>query len=153
MKTIFDDKGKDIYILYVFLSCDFFENGWICMYMYIYLYVYTEIGKKTKRLYFHPYKPVSWSLTHQGIFIKSPDEWVITKQACMDESSLFVFSLSQYISRSTSTYWALYCGKSKHRLPIYIYYFFFNFLLFDILARVGNLAINVNPFLSFSGIN
>ena len=36
---------------------------------------------------------------------------------------------------------------------IYIYYFFFNFLLFDILARVGNLAINVNPFLSFSGIN
>ena len=36
---------------------------------------------------------------------------------------------------------------------LYIYYFFFNFLLFDILARVGNLAINVNPFLSFSGIN
>ena len=27
MKTIFDDKGKDIYILYMFLSCDFFENG------------------------------------------------------------------------------------------------------------------------------
>ena len=37
---------------------------------------------------------------------------------------------------------------------IYIYIIFFlNFLLFDILARVGNLAINVNPFLSFSGIN
>ena len=39
---------------------------------------------------------------------------------------------------------------------IYIYFHFFNFfnfLLFDILARVGNLAINVNPFLSFSGIN
>ena len=37
---------------------------------------------------------------------------------------------------------------------IYIYIIiFFNFLLFYILARVGNLAINVNPFLSFSGIN
>ena len=36
---------------------------------------------------------------------------------------------------------------------LYIYNFFLNFLLFDILARVGNLAINVNPFLSFSGIN
>ena len=37
---------------------------------------------------------------------------------------------------------------------IYVYIIFFlNFLLFDILARVGNLAINVNPFLSFGGIN
>ena len=39
---------------------------------------------------------------------------------------------------------------------IYIYIYiiiFLNFLLFYILARVGNLAINVNPFLSFSGIN
>ena len=44
-------------------------------------------------------------------------------------------------------------NRNTDFLYIYIYYFFFNFLLFDILARVGNLAINVNPFLSFSGIN
>ena len=140
MKTIFDDKGKDIYILYVFLSCDFFENGWICMYMYIYLYVYIEIGKKTKRLYFHPYKPVSWSLTHQGIFIKSPDEWVITKQACMDESSLFVFSLSQYISRSTSIEHCTAENRNTDFLYIYIYYFFFKFFTFWYISESRKLS-------------
>ena len=30
--------------------------------------------KKTNKLQVHPYKPVSWSLTHQGIFLMS-DEW------------------------------------------------------------------------------
>ena len=53
MKTIFDDKGKDIYILHMFLSCEFFF-----LRMYIYLYVYIEREKK-QRDYFHPYKPVS----------------------------------------------------------------------------------------------
>ena len=72
----------------------------------------------------------------------------------MDESSLFVFSLSQYISRSTSIEHCTAENRNTDFLYIYIYIIFFlNFLLFDILARVGNLAINVNPFLSFSGIN
>ena len=31
--------------------------------------IYIEIGKKTKRLYSHPYKPVSWLLTHLGILL------------------------------------------------------------------------------------
>ena len=30
--------------------------------------IYVAIGEKTERLYFHPYKPVSRLLTHQGIF-------------------------------------------------------------------------------------
>ena len=40
-----------------------------CIYIYIYIYIYIiccERGK-TERLYFYPYKPVSWFLTHQGM--------------------------------------------------------------------------------------
>ena len=60
----------------------------------MYIYIYIAIGKKTERLYLHPYKPVSWLLTHR------PDEWVITKQACKDESivSLFFSSIAIYIT-------------------------------------------------------
>ena len=61
---------------------------------YIYIYKYIVIGEKTERIYLHPYKPVSWLLTHR------PDEWVITKQACKDESivSLFFSSIAIYIT-------------------------------------------------------
>ena len=45
--------------------------------------------------------------------IKSSDEWVITKQACKDESIVSVFSPISYISHSTSTYQALYNRKIK----------------------------------------
>ena len=37
---------------------------------HIYIYIYWD-REKTERLYFHPYKLVSWLLTHQGIFIKT----------------------------------------------------------------------------------
>ena len=40
------------------------------IYKYIYIYIYWD-REKTERLYFHPYKLVSWLLTHQGIFIKT----------------------------------------------------------------------------------
>ena len=43
------------------------------IYIYIYLYIYICVfiyldREKTKRLFFHPYKPVSWLFTHQGFF-------------------------------------------------------------------------------------
>ena len=47
--------------------------------------------KKTNKLQVHPYKPVSWSPTHQGI---SPDEWATTKQACRDELVVYLFFFS-----------------------------------------------------------
>ena len=58
--------------------------------------------EKTERVYFHPYKPVSWLLTHRGILLFllrfSPNEIVITKQACTDESILSLyFPISIYI--------------------------------------------------------
>ena len=34
----------------------------------IYIYICSD-GEKTERLYFHPYKPVSWLLTHQGVLL------------------------------------------------------------------------------------
>ena len=38
-----------------------------CIYIYIYIYIlYVAKGEK-QRLYFYPYKPVSWFLTHQGM--------------------------------------------------------------------------------------
>ena len=36
--------------------------------IYIYVHICCYRGKK-QRLYFHPYKPVSWLLTHQGILL------------------------------------------------------------------------------------
>ena len=88
---------------------------------YRYIYKYIAIGEKTERLYLHPYKPVSWLLTHR------PYEWVITKQACKDESSLSVFLLYRNI------YHALllrieHCKtkKSIHRLPIYIHIYIYH---------------------------
>ena len=54
--------------------------------------------------------------------IKSPDEWVITKQACRDESIVSVFSPISYILRSTSTYQALYNRKIRSQTSyMYIY--------------------------------
>ena len=43
--------------------------GILRMYIYIYINNIYWGNKKTKRLYFHPYKPVSWFLTHQGILL------------------------------------------------------------------------------------
>ena len=38
------------------------------MYMYIYIYIYIYCGgKNTNKLALHPYRPVSWLPTHQGI--------------------------------------------------------------------------------------
>ena len=97
MKTIFDDKGKDIYILYMFLSCDFFENGWICMYMYIYLYVYIEIGKKQRD---YTFIPTSLFRDHSLIrgFYKYPlmSEWSRNRLVWMKVVSLFFLSLNIY---------------------------------------------------------
>ena len=67
--------------------------------------------------------------------------------------SLFFLSLNIYRALLLRIEHCTAENRNTDFLYIYIYYFFFNFLLFDILARVGNLAINVNPFLSFSGIN
>ena len=61
--------------------------------IYIYIYIYIYIRRKTNRLQVHPYKPVSWSPTHQGI-----DEWATTKQACRDELVVYLFySLYFYV--------------------------------------------------------
>ena len=58
--------------------------------------------------------------------MKSPDVWVITKHACKDETVISVFSLSQYISRSTFTYRALYFGKIETQTSsIYIYVYIY----------------------------
>ena len=49
---------------------------------------------------------------------------VITKQTSRDETVISVFSLSQYISRSTFTYRILYFGKIETQtssISIYIY--------------------------------
>ena len=66
--------------------------------------------------------------------------------------SLFFLSLNIYRALLLRIEHCTAENRNTDFLYIYIL-FFFNFLLFDILARVGNLAINVNPFLSFSGIN
>ena len=96
-----------------------FHSSHFELYIYIYIYMYVWIGslclifpfysaryveleldiywdrEKTERVYFHPYRPVSWLLSHLGKneikIIKSPHEWVITKQACRDESILSLF--------------------------------------------------------------
>ena len=44
----------------------------MCIYIYIYkyiIYICCDRGKK-QRLYFHPYKPVSWLLTHQDFLLR-----------------------------------------------------------------------------------
>ena len=64
-----------------------------------------EIGENIVRLYLHPYKPLPLLLPRKGIY---PDKHVITKQACRDESRVYLFfPLSQYISHFTSTYRAM----------------------------------------------
>ena len=82
--------------------------GSLCLIFPFYSARYVEVEldvywdrEKTERVYFHPYKPVSWLLTHEGIllflFHFSPNEIVITKQACTDESILSLFFL--YLNR------------------------------------------------------
>ena len=47
------------------------------------------------------------------------------REACRDESGFFLFSI--YILRSTLTYRALYFGKSKHKISIYIHIYLYDF--------------------------
>ena len=58
--------------------------------------------------------------------IKSPDEWVITKQACRDDSIVSLFFLYHNIYRTLLLH-IKHCTteKLKHRLPIYIYIYIY----------------------------
>ena len=61
------------------------------------MYIFCEEKrKKTNKLQVHPYRPVSWLPTHQGIF---PDEGETTKQTCRDELVVYLsfFSHNIYI--------------------------------------------------------
>ena len=71
--------------------------------MYIF---WEEKRKKTNKLQVHPYRPVSWLPTHQGIF---PDEGETTKQACRDEL-------------------VVYLSFSSHNIYIYIYIYIYIFI-------------------------
>ena len=98
---------------------------------YIYIYKYIAIGEKTERLYLHPYKPVSWLLTHR------PDEWVITKQACKDESivSLFFSSIAIYItlySYVSSTV----KRKNQYTDFLFIYIYIYIYIYISYLKRI-----------------
>ena len=56
------------------------------------------------------------------ILIKSPDEWATTKQACRDELVVLLVFFLQYILRSTSMYWALFCeNQVSHFIYVYMY--------------------------------
>ena len=64
-----------IYI-YIYIYIYVYLYIYVCMYIYIYIYIYVCVyiyiyiytwEKKTNKLQVHPYKPVSWLPTHQGI--------------------------------------------------------------------------------------
>ena len=52
------------YVLSTVLSTVLRKSSFTYIYIYIYMYIWK---KKTNKLQVHPYKPVSWSPTHQGI--------------------------------------------------------------------------------------
>ena len=57
-----------IYTRVLFSSRSQVSKSWRSnVYLYVHVCIYVAIGEKTERLYFYPYKPVSWLLTHQGI--------------------------------------------------------------------------------------
>ena len=66
--------------------------------------------------------------------MKSLDEWVITKQACRNESRISLFFAYLNVYRALPLC-IEHCTKekSKHRLPIYIYIFLFFVCLFFVL--------------------
>ena len=68
----------------------------------IYIYIYVAIGGKTERLYFHPFKLISW------------------KQACKDESIVSLFFSPYYNIYHALLLCIEHCKteKSIHRLPI-----------------------------------
>ena len=55
------------------------------------------------------------------IFIKSPDEWATTKQACRDKRVVRLNLFLYLILRSTHMYWALFYGNQPYT---YIYFSF-----------------------------
>ena len=67
--------------LYIYIQFFFLINIYQPEHGNIYIYIYVAIGGKTERLYFHPFKLISW------------------KQACKDESivSLFFPPITTYI--------------------------------------------------------
>ena len=69
--------------------------------------------------------------------MKSPDEWVITKQACRNESRISLFFAYLNVYRALPLC-IEHCTKekSKHRLPIYIYIYLYIFLFFVCLFFV-----------------
>ena len=87
--------------------------------MYIF---WEEKRKKTNKLQVHPYRPVSWLPTHQGIF---PDEGETTKQACRDELVVYLFFSSHNIYIYIYIYVCVYnCGKFELYIYIYIIYIY-----------------------------
>ena len=88
-----------IYIYNFFFSFTFINQS---MVTYIYIYIYVAIGGKTERLYFHPFKLISW------------------KQACKDESIVSLFFSPYYNIYHALLLCIEHCKteKSIHRLPI-----------------------------------
>ena len=75
--------------------------SFIHIYLYTYIHIYITIGKKKRDYSFIPrglFRDYSLIRGFYSTSKKSPDEWVITKQACKDESIVSLFSLSQYIA-------------------------------------------------------
>ena len=95
------DSTPTFLYTYIYIQF-FFSYTFIDQSMVTYIYIYVAIGGKTERLYFLPFKPISW------------------KQACKDESIV-----SLYFSPYCNIYYALllcieHCKteKSIHRLTI-----------------------------------
>ena len=72
-----DSTPTFIYI-YIYIYNFFFSFTFINQSMVTYIYIYVAIGGKTERLYFHPFKLISW------------------KQACKDESIVSLFFSPYY---------------------------------------------------------
>ena len=67
MTLSFAPKRSSDRTLYIIRQNFIYIYLFIYIYIYIYVFIYLD-REKTKRLCFHPYKPVSWLFTHQGFF-------------------------------------------------------------------------------------
>ena len=68
------------------------------------------------------------------------------KETTLDESEVFLFFLAQYISRSTSIYRALYCGKIEiqtSHLYLYIYIYIYIYIYTSYKPRFLGLQCNL----------
>ena len=99
--------------IYIYIYNFFFSLTFINQSMVTYIYIYVAIGGKTERLYFHPFKLISW------------------KQACKDESIVSLFFSPYYNIYHALLLCIEHCKteKSIHRLPI-------SFLSLDICSYV-----------------